>query len=274
VLEGMLSGFNWSENRQAGHARIDDYSNVALSDSLFVLDDSKPSHVIIQGLRTLDWYRQNPAIAKLSAEVANKARPNSLFVLGRNIYQAACGSSSGAVDYLGAFMSKTSGVTETKLKALFDGILFEIFFDSQAKLRAQPKNRCIEGVFELQRHEELSESFSFIAECLLAHADRFHAIPGKDRQITVDIVTTKFGATKFVVEEVRFDGSDILWIDDDDFDPSTSTPVLRELSIEDFEKRLSDEMVVPARLLTATYMFDKNKRSKLLFPEAGTTRKR
>jgi Caspase domain len=117
-------------------ARIDEYSNVALSDHLFVLDASKTSHTIIQGLKTHDWYRQNPAVAKLTPELANKAGINSLFVLGRNIYQAACGGSHGAVEFLAAFMSKAAGIDEAKHKALFDGILFEIFFDSQGKLRS------------------------------------------------------------------------------------------------------------------------------------------
>src|SRR6185312_11401352 len=77
-------------------ARIDEYSPEALSDRLFVLDDSKSSHRIIQKLKIRDWYEQNPAIAKITPDLLNKARPNSLFVLGRNIYQAACGSSNGA----------------------------------------------------------------------------------------------------------------------------------------------------------------------------------
>ena len=254
-------------------ARIDEYSNVALSDHLFVLDVAKASHGIIQGLRTHDWYRQNPAIAKLSVQLANKAGLDSLFVLGRNIYQAACGGSRGAVQYLGSFMSETSGVQKTKRKALCDGMLFEIFFDSQAKLRAQPKNRCFKEVFDLQQYKEMSESFSFIAECLLAHADRFHAIPGKKREITVDIMT-KRKAGKHLVKEVRFDGSNILWVEDDAFGLSGGKPGLEELSIKEFETRLSDQMVVPMRLLTATYMFDKSTKPKLLFPEAGTTRKR
>ena len=50
-------------------ARIDEYSDTALSDKLVVLDESKPSHRIIQGLETHDWYRQNPALDKLTAEV-------------------------------------------------------------------------------------------------------------------------------------------------------------------------------------------------------------
>jgi hypothetical protein len=255
-------------------ARIDEYSNVALSDHLFVLDAAKASHGIIQGLRTHDWYRQNPAIAKLTAELANKAGVNSLFVLGRNIYQAACGGSHGASEYLNAFMSSTGGVERAKRKALFDGMLFEIFFDSQGKLRAQPKNRYLDTVFNLQQHKELSGSFAFIGECLLAHPDRFHAIPGKSRQITVDVVTKKKAGNKHVIMEVRFDGADILWVEDDVFGLPGNKPGLEEISIKEFEKRLSDEMVVPTRLLKVTYAFDRSTKPRLLFPEGGTTRKR
>jgi len=46
------------------------------------------------------------------------------------------------------------------------------------------------------------------------------------------------------------------------------------MSMKDFEKRLSDEMVVPARLLTVTYPFDEKAGPTLLFPVGGTVRKR
>jgi hypothetical protein len=256
-------------------ARIDEYSDTALSDKLFVLDESKPWHRIIQGLETQDWYRQNPALDRLTAEVANKASRNSLFVMGRNIYQAACGSARSASDFLNTFMSKTSKYDENRRKPLMDGILFEIFFDSSAQLREQPKNRCLDQAFELQKYQELSGSFAFISECLLTHADRFHAIPGKDRTITVDVVTRKKSGNQQVVKEVRFDGVNILWIDDDSVVSwRADKSGYRKMSIKDFEKRLSDEMVVPARLLTATYLFDEKTKPTLLFPEGGTVRKR
>ena len=191
-------------------ARIDDYSDIALNDRLFVLDESKASHRIIQGLKTRDWYRQNPALNKLTAEIANKSGRNSLFVLGRNIYQAACGGSNVAIEFLNSFMSKTSGFDEDRQKALLDGILFEIFFDPRAQLREQPKNRRLDQAFELQQYNELSPSFDFISECLLTYADRFHAIPGKNRTITVDVVTKKKSGNKHTVKEVRFDGTNIL----------------------------------------------------------------
>ena len=255
-------------------ARIDEYSDSALSDRLFVLDDAKALHRVIQGLKTHDWYRQNPALSKITPELANKAARDSLFVLGRNIYQAACGASSGAIEYLAAFTTKTNGVDKDRRKALLDGILFEIFFDSRAQLRPQPKNRCLEEVFELQQYKELGESFAFIAECLLAYPDRFHTIPGKSRQIAVDVVTKKKAVDKYVVQKVLFEGTDILWIEDDDLGVHRGKTSYAELTIKGFERRLSDEMIVPRRLLTVTFPFERSSRARLLFPEGGTTRRR
>jgi Caspase domain len=256
-------------------ARIDEYSDTALSDRLFVLDESKASHRIIQGLKTHDWYRQNPALDKLTAEVANKAGRNSMFVIGRNIYQAACGGSRTANEFLNSFMSKTSGFDEDRRKALMDGILFEVFFDSSTQLRDQPKNRCLDQTFELQQYGELSGSFAFISECLLTHADRFHAIPGKNRTITVDVVTKKKSGNRQVVKEVRFNGANILWIDDDSIVSWLADGSgYRKMTVSDFEKRLSDEMVVPTHLFKVTYTFDEKTKPTLLFPDGGTVRKR
>ena len=255
-------------------ARIDEYSDTALSDHLFVLDESKAWHRIIQGLKTHDWYRQNPALDKLTAEVANKAGRNSVFVIGRNIYQAACGGSRTAIEFLKSFMSQTSGFDGPKRKALLDGMLFEVFFDPSAQLRDQPKNRCLDQVFALQEYRELAASFAFISECLLAHADRFHSIPGKDRRITVDVVTKKKSGNKQAIKEVRFAGKNLLWIDEDSIVTAFADKSgYRKISVKDFEKRLSDEMVVPARLLTVTYPFDEKTKPTLLFPEGGTVRR-
>jgi hypothetical protein len=256
-------------------ARIDEYSDTALSDRLFVLDESKASHRIIQGLKTHDWYRQNPALDKLTAEVANKAGRNSLFVIGRNIYQAACGSARTAYQFLSLFMSKTSGFEEDRRKALMDGVVFEVFFDANAQLREQPKNRYLDEVFKLQEYEELSASFAFISECLLTHADRFHAIPGKGHEITVDVVTKKKSGNRHVVKEVRFNGANILWIDEDSIVSwFADGSGYGKMTVEDFEKRLSDEMVVPSYLLKVTYTFDEKTKPTMLFPDGGTVRKR
>src|SRR5690606_37615286 len=100
---------------------IDDYDDKALADRLFDLDESKKSHEIIAGLKTHNWYRQNPALEQLNAASANRMAKNSLFVIGRNIYQAACGSAATACTFINDSMKSTAGFEKEKRKALLDG---------------------------------------------------------------------------------------------------------------------------------------------------------
>jgi hypothetical protein len=255
-------------------ARIDAYSDTALSDKLFVLDEAKASHRIIKTLKIYDYYTQNPAVNKLTSEVANKFSRDSLFVIGRNVYQAAVGGANRAASYLNKFVAHTQGIEKEKQKALLDGILFEIFFDPAAQLRTKPKSRLLSEVFELQQYKELAGSFEFIAECLLPYAGHFYTLPGKGHEVAVDIVTHKKDENSYAVEGVFLGGKDILWKEDDEFDDDDGNPHYITLKIDEFEARLCEEMVVPARLLTVTYGFKKDPKKMLLFPRGGTTRKK
>jgi len=256
-------------------ARIDEYRDTALSDKLLVLDEAKASHRLIHEVKSHDWFRQNPAIDSLDASLANKFSSNSLFVIGRNIYQAACGDSRSAVAYVRDFVTRTKGVDKHKRKALLDGMLFEIFFNPEAQLRAKPKAQLLTAVFELQRYTELSGSFDFIAECLVSHADRFHSIPGKGLAVAVDVVTREKTHDAHTVEKVFLGGTDILWMEEDEFGDDSGNPVhYTTLSRLEFEARLSEEMVVPGYLLKVTYDFKTSAKTALLFPYGWTTRKR
>lgn len=256
-------------------ARIDEYRDTALSDKLLILDESKPSHRLILALKTHDWYKQNPAIDSLDTTLANKFGTNSLFVIGRNIYQAACGDARSALSYLQDFVTRTKGVDKDKRKALLDGILFEIFFNPEAQLRAKSKARFLTVVFQLQRYAELSGSFDFIAECLVSHADRFHSIPGKGLTVAVDVVTTEKTRDVYTVEKIFLGGTNILWMEEDGFGDGSGNPVhYTTLTSGEFEARLSEEMAVPAYLLKITHDSNKSAKSKLRYPYGWTTRKR
>jgi hypothetical protein len=256
-------------------ARIDEYADTALSDKLFILDESKASHRLILALKIHDWYKQNPAVDNLTTANANKFGINSLFVIGRNIYQAACGDSRSAISYLENFVARTQGVDKAKRKALLDGILFEVFFGPQAQLRTKSKGRWLSQVFQLQQHVELSDSFQFIAECLVSHVDHFHVIPGKGHTAAVDVITKEKTANVYVVEGVFFGGADVLWMEEDGFADDAGRPLGHvTITLNEFEARLSEEMLVPAHLLKVTYTFEKSAKNTLLFPFGWTTRKR
>jgi len=258
-------------------ARIDEYADTSLRDSLFVVDDKKTSHGVIRALKTHDWYQQNPAVEKFTADVAGRASSNSLFVVGRNIYQAACGSSNAATAYIAEFMSRTAGLKPEKRKALLDGMLFEVFFDPDARLRKDFKLQRFQELFRLQQHARLKSSFDFVAECLLPDIGRFYAVPGKGHPVVVDVVT-KAGvkAGNHILKSIHCGGDSILWMEDAAYACELGEPpMLEKLSLAKFEERVAEQMAVPASQLTIKYAsFTRTGDEKIHFPYGWTARRR
>jgi len=254
--------------------RIDTYSDTALSDSLFVLDEAKKSHQVIRKLKSYTWPTQNPAVDEFTEEVANKASVDALFVIGRNLYQAACGSSRSASAYLRDFVARTQKVKPEKRKALLDGMLFEVFYNPKAQLRKTLKTGMFLELFSLQLHKELAPSFEFIAECLLPHTGRFYALPGKTHAVVVDVVTTKDGAANHILESLHCGGASILRLEDPDDAPEPGEQPQREkLNLPRFEERLAEQMIVPAHLLTINYQsFQSHGGERILFRDGWTAR--
>lgn len=249
-------------------ARITKYSSQAISDELFILNDKWNSHRLIKALRSYNWYTQNPALKAFTAKKAEGATVDSLFVVGRNIYQAACGTAAEASSYISEFMNRTSGLKDDKRKAILDGMLFEIFFNGKGELREKFKLNFFNAVFQLQQYDELSESFDFISECLLPYSSRFYSIPGKPHSVAIEVVTGK-GAEN-PVREIFYGGMNILlaeddWVHDDEITHSS-------ISKSKFEEEISEQMIVPSHLLTVTYGGKKDVK-RLQFPYGYTTRK-
>jgi hypothetical protein len=252
---------------------IKDYKGTSLADSLFEIDETKLSHKIIKALKSHNWYTQNPAFDMLDASTVQKMADDSLFVVGRNIYQSACGGSKVAMRFVENFMEETSGFPKGKRKALLDGMLFEIFFDPHAKLREKIKGNLFNELFDLQRHAALRDSFAFISETLVASRGAFYAVPGKDHELAVTVATEQVKDV-YVIEAIYVDGVDVLRPEDDEsatdddatiFYSERSTPALKE--------QLSQELVVPSRLLKITYTPKGATKGPFKFPLGHTVRK-
>lgn len=249
---------------------IDEYDGTSLADRLFVIDPTKKSHQIIAGLKTHDWYRQNPALALLDKNSVTKMAKNSLFVVGRNIYQAACGGANGATEFVKKFMNETSGYSKDKRKAILDGMLFEIFFDSDGKPRERAKRYFFEEVFELQQYEEVKDSFDFIAELLQATGGDFYAVPGKNHELAVT-VSTKKQKSEVVIDAIYIGGKDVLRIEDE-----WDSAEVRYASTDprDLTERLREHLFLPARLLKVSFTpKEAGAADELLIPRHWTVRK-
>jgi Caspase domain len=252
---------------------IDEYDGTALADKLFVLDPAKKSHKIIAGLKTHNWYKQNPALDLLDAAAANRMLKDNLFVIGRNIYQAADGNASAAIGFVTDFLGKTRDFAADRRKALLDGMLFEIFFDAKGELREIIKGRRFNELFELQRHQGLKGSFDFIAEALTAARGEYFTVPGKGHELALTVSTTKKKGGVFV-DAIYVGGVNVLRDEEDPWIDADGKLVYSTVSRDRLERELSEQMVVPSRLLKIIYTpKELGKVDELRIPRGWTTRK-
>jgi hypothetical protein len=231
---------------------ITEYADIALADSLFTLDTAKKSHEIITGLKTLNYYKQNPALEKLDAASASRMAKDSLFVIGRNIYQAACGGANTARSFIDDFGNVTRDYDTAKRKAILDGMLFEVFFNSQGELRDKIKTGYFNELFWLQRHARLKDSFEFIAEALTAARADFYALPGKGHEVAVTVSAAK-RADGYAVNAIYFGGVNVLRPEEGAWDSDDGEKSYSPLGPDLLNERLTEELVVPTHLLKVSY---------------------
>ncbi len=230
---------------------IQEYSAAALSDAQFVLDVARPAHAVIKSLKSLTWGTQNTAMQRVTPEVTAAASPDTLFVLGRNIYQSACGSSHGAIGFVNHFAERTQPTAPEARKAILDGMLFEIFFDKGGEVRQRPKSGFFNEVFELQKLNQFTDSFDFIAKALSNRADDFYVLPGKGIAKSIDVVLRKNDAENFV-ESVHLDGKNILQIDEDGPNAHDDAKY-HSMTKDHFEEKLTSEMLLPKHSTKIAY---------------------
>jgi hypothetical protein len=82
------------------------------------------------------------------AEALAEAGKDECFVLGRNIYQAACGSANSAVNFLTHLNANLARLPENVAFHVLNGVLFEIYFDSTGLKRKKAKAGRIDEVVD------------------------------------------------------------------------------------------------------------------------------
>lgn len=155
------------------------YSALALMDSQY---ETSSQHgcmdEFITKLKSYDWYAQNPAIDKLLKwtfpKETHEGDKDSVFVLGRNILQSAEGSSGSAISFIENLYLSIQHWPNNFQVALVDGILYEVFFDSQRNIRPKSfKASFIEDILRNIRRFRWDNPFDFINEQLSKVTSRF-----------------------------------------------------------------------------------------------------
>lgn len=245
---------------------IAEYSTEAFADESFRLLDEH-LHPIIKSLKSHNWYEQNAAIAKLQKTDLSVAEKDSLFVLGRNIYQAACGNAHVAIDFLDSLDAHFSTMGRNVVFHILNGMLYEIYFDSKGRKRETGKVEMIDRVMVLEDKTAYASSFNFIQQALKPYLKELFYIPGKGKDICVDITTQIMPDNRRAISGLFYEGDNILYDEKGEayFDP-LKDDYLTLASREEISVILLQSLIAPSYRLKLNYVDFDNPMVSLLIP--------
>lgn len=246
---------------------VAEYTEMALADARYKPHSSDQVRNIIGGLRSHNWPKQNSAISGITTDNLETFNKDDLFVLGRNIYQAACGTATDAMTYLKNLQTRLDAVGEKSGFHLLNGMLFEIYFDSEGRFRSAAKSDEIDNIFQMEESEHYRKSFEFIHQALRPYAKSLFYVPSSARGISVDVSCIDFEEDEKAVDGIYFEGDNVLYDEagENYFDPHVNK-FITKMRKSKIMHSLSKAMVVPSYRLKVNFLNIGDEVEKFLVP--------
>jgi hypothetical protein len=160
------------------------YSEEARADVDFPRASGTKYSSILNDLKSHDWYTQGPAVSKVDGIDWKNLNKNEIFVLGRNLYQCACGGERKAESYLKNLREELSGIPPNAATHLLNGMFFEVYFDKKGEFRMHGiKGKCLNELLELQKLKRFGLSISFIRSVLQPYRAHLPFLPSPDPEL-------------------------------------------------------------------------------------------
>jgi hypothetical protein len=230
-----------------------DFSDEALADVDFKLYGEKPILEIIKQLKTNNWHKQNPAIDKLSTINLDTLSNDQSFVLGRNIYQCACGNVNNAVYFVENLRRSLSRFPDDVAQCVLAGIFYEIYFNSEGEFRKNNiKGKHLDNVFKVQTVKKYNKCIKFIQKELEPYKDCLAVTPNNlPININLELSATKTSPHK--IRKLKFKNQNMI-VSVDDVDEDTSAIMWRlsfgKFTLERLSENISKGCFVPEKQLT------------------------
>lgn len=190
------------------------YSDLALSDSEYLWSHSDSDlEAIVSELKSYNWYVQNPAVLKIRHLSDRDFSDDAWFVLGRNVYQAACGNAQRAMSFLGNINYSLSYFPDRAACNILAGVIFEIYFNGKGIFRESPKFRHADAPLKLVLKDRYRPVVSFMGLKLASYEAKMAFVPGerKDYHIYVSLTDrTRVGNMVLLINSVKFNGVELL----------------------------------------------------------------
>lgn len=218
---------------------------------------------IIKGLRSYNYYKQNDAIKALEGINPEAIDKNELFVIGRNLLQAAEGGAFDAQKFI-SDADVLSRYTIGQDNHLLNGILFEIYFNHKGQFRYKNfKSDFLQDIMKLNRLQIFASSFSFIENVLKEFQRYLLYVPSQETKkvdinikVAKEVVSCPFNVENemYVIKSISFEGNELIANDgEENTFPSFD---MYEVNIDELKKMLCEGYVIPSDVINLIFNED------------------
>ncbi len=249
------------------------YSAEATADVDFPLPSGTKITRILDDLRSYNWYTQNPAIQKILSLDWDQATPDQTFVLGRNIYQCACGNERRSIAILENLRQELARFPIGVAEHLLNGMLFEAYFDSKGAFRGNKlKDGYLPHLFAAQTVEKYKDSIAFIGQVLAPYRDKLVAIPNTAPE-KVEVKIEASTKSPVLIKSIKCFGRELLTKAPSDNEPSIGQIwklSFKRFNLEQLRESLAEAWFVPASQIELVGTPTLRPKALLQLPEGKT----
>lgn len=250
----LIGNYYFNEDRIDAFAF---YSAEALADRTYYFNPNTQIGKVVEKLKSYYFNTQNEAIPLIKTINFSSVSASDLFVLGRNIYQAADGGAWTVINFIKTFSNQTTISHDVKIH-LLNGMAYEIYFNSYGVLRERPKNSLFLEILKLLEDEHFQKSKNFIAEKLRDESGLFLYIPGSEERIElhvqyVQIDTMENGDKIFKFQKIFYQAKNILYTGDGTEEIDSNYAFwATTYSLPEIKRILAERMVAPPDMIIFT----------------------
>lgn len=250
-----------------------DYGSDAKADIDFHLTGNRSIIKTIAGLKSHDWYKQRPAVESIHGLNWSEVSHDEAFILGRNIYQCACGTERTAMAFMRDLRRQIAKIPPDRAMDLLNGMFYEVYFDSKGEYRQDNlKNQHLADLFAIQSVAKYAESVAFIRQALSPYRESLVVLPNTEPEI----VTVKVKIAKKdppLVRSVQCLGEEVLvdTPEDGDFRPDKMWRLaLKQFGTETLRTSIAEAWYVPLDQLKVEVSPALKEDVRMLLPKGKT----
>lgn len=249
------------------------YSDEAKADVDFPLKKGNKIAGFIRAMKTYNWYKQNPAVVAVLDLDWSKVCADEAFVLGRNLYQCACGAENRAVAFLGDLRQELASIPIERALDLLNGMFFEVYFDSNGEFRSTKiKGRCLGKLLTVQSVGKYRPSMLFVQRVLTPYRDQVPFMPSESPQKLVVELAVKRSSPP-MIRTLTTGGRSLLHKDqEEDFEGRIWRLSYRSFTLRELRVQLSEEWSIPLEWLEVRTDRNIDPKLKLVLPQGVSIR--